>query len=210
MEITKPEHRGNLGGTDYVESYILPEKWAELSPELKEQLERKFSTAYLRTLERIMGREHVHKRIMGEIKDYEEKKIKDKVAIEKFGLSYRELEPWQQSMVDLIILREPSLLRESGMDERAKAIAEEAAAKAVLLQGNHIAQQVAKELSGEALHHSPISQHCEAVLETSPECSSFREIRSWVLCKAWDILEKEKRTKLPVGEAWQLARRTCR
>lgn len=30
-----------------------------------------------------------------------------------------------------------------------------------------------------------------------------------LLRKAWDILEKEKRTKLPVSEAWQEARKVC-
>jgi len=96
------------------------------------------------------------------------------------------------------------------MDElRAKQIAEEAAVTASELTGAKIAEQVAKELSGEVLHHSPISPHCEAVLATPPKCYDFRGIRSWVLCKAWDIMEKEKRTRLPVGEAWAEARKVC-
>ena len=61
----------------------------------------------------------------------------------------------------------------------------------------------------EEYHHSPISPHCEAVLAKPPSCEDFRGIRSWVLCKSWDIMEKEKRTKLPVGEAWREARKVC-
>jgi hypothetical protein len=96
------------------------------------------------------------------------------------------------------------------MDEIvAKRIAEEAAVKAVELQGSKIAQQVAKELSGEVLHTSPISPRCEAILASRPKCYDFRGIRSWVLCKAWEILEREKRTRLPVGEAWAEARKVC-
>jgi len=62
----------------------------------------------------------------------------------------------------------------------------------------------------EVLHHSPISEHCQRVLEEPPKCYDFRGIRSYVLCLAWKLLEDEKRTTLPVGEAWQKARATCR
>jgi len=89
-------------------------------------------------------------------------------------------------------------------------IAEEAAVKAVELQGQKIAQQVAKELSGEVVHHSPLSPHCQTVLANPPQCWDFRGIRAYVMCKAWDIMEREKRSQLPVGEAWAEARRTCR
>jgi len=96
------------------------------------------------------------------------------------------------------------------MDEiQAKRIAEEAAVKAVELQGSRIAEQVAKEMSGELLHQSPVSPHCEAVLASPPKCYDFRGIRAFVMCRAWDIMEKEKRTRLPVGEAWSEARRVC-
>jgi len=91
----------------------------------------------------------------------------------------------------------------------ARRIAEEAAVKASELTGTKIAEQVAKELSGEILHQSPISPHCERVLEIPPLCYDFRGIRSWVLCRSWDIMEKEKRMRLPVGEAWTEARRVC-
>jgi len=112
--------------------------------------------------------------------------------------------------VDALKLGSSSNPRRETMDElRAKQIAEEAAVKAVELQGSRIAEQVAKEMSGEMLHQSPISPHCEAVLETPPKCYDFRGIRSWVLCKAWDILEREKRIRLPVSEAWAEARGIC-
>lgn len=65
------------------------------------------------------------------------------------------------------------------------------------------------ELSGEVLYHSPISQHCEAVLAKPPKCYDFRGIRSWVMCRAFQILETQRRVKLPVGEAWREARRVC-
>lgn len=98
----------------------------------------------------------------------------------------------------------------SSMDEiQAGRIAEEAAVKASELTGSRIAEQVAKELSGGVLHQSPISEHCEAVLAEPPRCYDFRGIRSFVLCRAWDIMEKEKRTRLPVGEAWSEARTVC-
>jgi len=58
-------------------------------------------------------------------------------------------------------------------------------------------------------HHSPTSEHCERVLETKPRCWAFREIRSWVLCEAWRLLETEKLQRLPVSRAWQEARARC-
>lgn len=61
----------------------------------------------------------------------------------------------------------------------------------------------------EEYHHSPISKHCEQVLAHPPECTDFRKIRSWVMCRAFEILDKEGRRKLPVGEAWQEARGIC-
>lgn len=64
-------------------------------------------------------------------------------------------------------------------------------------------------LAKDALGHNPLSAHCEAVLAKAPLCYDFRNIRGWVMCRAWDILEKEKRTKLPVSEAWQEARKVC-
>ncbi|MBW2675278.1 MAG: hypothetical protein JRD89_18010 [Deltaproteobacteria bacterium] len=96
-----------------------------------------------------------------------------------------------------------------GRPSEASRIAEEAAVKAATLVGSRIAEQVAKELSGERIHMSPISPHCERILETPPRCWDFRGIRAYVMCRAWDIMEKEKRARLPVGEAWAEARRVC-
>lgn len=113
------------------------------------------------------------------------------------------------------VFSNPGEVSSSSMDEiRARQIAEEAAVKAVELHGQKIAEQVAKEMSGEMIHQSPISPHCERVLEALEKggipCWDFRLSRSAVLCKAWEILEKEKRTKLPVGEAWSYLRAKCK
>lgn len=65
-------------------------------------------------------------------------------------------------------------------------------------------------LRGETMiDNNPVSTQCEAVLAKPPKCFDFRGVRSYVMCKAWDILEKERRTKLPVSEAWQEVRRVC-
>ena len=76
------------------------------------------------------------------------------------------------------------------------------------LVATKMGEQLAKK--EEEVHHSPVTPHCERVLGTSPLCWDFRGIRSFVLCKAWDIMEKEKRKRLPVGEGWVEARKVCR
>lgn len=68
-------------------------------------------------------------------------------------------------------------------------------------------KQQVEGLAKDALE--PLSAHCEAVLAKPPKCFDFRGVRAFVMCRAWDILEKEKRTKLPVSEAWQEARKVC-
>lgn len=95
---------------------------------------------------------------------------------------------------------------EISREELDRAI-EKAAVSAATLTGTKIAEQLSKEEGG--CHHSPITPHCVNVLGTAPKCYDFRGIRSWVMCKAWDTMEKEKRVRLPVGEAWQRARETC-
>lgn len=57
-------------------------------------------------------------------------------------------------------------------------------------------------------YNSP-SIHCEGVLSKPPKCGSFREMRSWVLCRAWQIMDQEKLSTLPVGRAWDEAKRQC-
>ena len=100
----------------------------------------------------------------------------------------------------------PSLFQTGGDLE---TLVEKASVTAAELTGSKIAQQVARELSGQVLHSSPVSPHCQAVLNQPPPCWDFRGIRAFVMCRAWDIMEREKRTKLPVGEAWTQARRVC-
>jgi len=59
-----------------------------------------------------------------------------------------------------------------------------------------------------------VSPVCEAVLErgiTRDVCLDFREIRRFVICKAWKIMEKEK---VPFRDAikrsWAGAKEECR
>jgi hypothetical protein len=93
--------------------------------------------------------------------------------------------------------------------EELERMVDKAAISASVLTGQRIAEQLAKK-EQEPIHHSPISPHCENVLDNPPLCWDFRGIRSYVLCKAWDIMEKGKRVRLPVGEAWSEARKVCR
>lgn len=95
------------------------------------------------------------------------------------------------------------------MDEiRAKQIAEEAGVTAASLVGSQIAKEVAKQQE-ESLHGSPITERGKVILGEPPLCYDFRGTRSWVLTRAWQIMEKEKRPSLPVGEAWSDVRRVC-
>jgi hypothetical protein len=69
----------------------------------------------IRVLEPIMGAEWAKRERERVRKREEERREKDTIAIKHFQTPYRELEAWQQSMVDLIIMREkPSLLQEKG------------------------------------------------------------------------------------------------
>lgn len=91
-----------------------------------------------------------------------------------------------------------------------EAVATKAAVSASSLIGQKIAEQMAKKAEeAEALHGSPITERGKAVLGTVPLCYDFRGTRSWVLTRAWQIMEKEKRARLPVGEAWSDVRRIC-
>lgn len=76
--------------------------------------------------------------------------------------------------------------------------------RGVMTYGRYWGPLPATQMSG-----NPTSLHCEEVLERPPKCYDFRGIRSYVMCRAWDIMEKEKRTTLPVGEAWAEARKVC-
>lgn len=93
------------------------------------------------------------------------------------------------------------------LTKREEMVAERAAVQAAELTASRVVEQVAKELSGEVLHYSPISPHCEAVLAEPPKCFDFRGARSFCLCWAWKEMEERKLSQLPVGEAWQELRR---
>jgi hypothetical protein len=58
------------------------------------------------------------------------------------------------------------------------------------------------------------SEHCQVVLKELEEgkisCGDFRAVRSAAMCLAFDIYNKEGRTKLPLKEAWQKLRTKCR
>ena len=45
---------------------------------------------------------------------------------------------------------------------------------------------------------------------TKERCYDFREIRRWVMCKAWELMETEKlRFRDAVKKAWDLVRIEC-
>jgi len=60
---------------------------------------------------------------------------------------------------------------------------------------------------------NPISAKCEYVLErgTPAEvCKDFREIRRWVLCRAWELMETEGlRFRDAISRAWIEAKEKC-
>lgn len=103
----------------------------------------------------------------------------------------------------------PFFSKGGAMDrEEARRIAEEAAVGAASLVGPQIAKEMAKQQE-ESLHGSPMTERGKAILGEPPLCYDFRGTRSWVLTRAWQMMEKEKRPSLPVGEAWSDVRRVC-
>jgi len=98
------------------------------------------------------------------------------------------------------------------IEEFIEKAAEKAAVSASALTGQKVATQVSQGLEKtfeEVLHGSPISPYAEEVLGKVPACWDFRGIRSWVLTRAWQIMEKERLKTLPVGRAWRDARIAC-
>jgi hypothetical protein len=98
------------------------------------------------------------------------------------------------------------------MTERdLEAVAERAAVAALAAMMPKLTGELARELQEILLGErgNPVSPHCERVLATPPPCTGFREIRSWVLCRSWEKMEKEGLERLPVGEAWREARTVC-
>ena len=60
---------------------------------------------------------------------------------------------------------------------------------------------------------NPISTKCEVILReplTKDRCYDFRAIRQWVMCKTWDIMEKEHiRFADAIKKAWEEAKIQC-
>ena len=71
------------------------------------------------------------------------------------------------------------------------------------------------DVLGETLKENPVSAKCEAVLRapepTKSTCYDFREIRRWVMCKTWALMETEKLPfKDAIRKSWQEARSKCK
>jgi len=60
---------------------------------------------------------------------------------------------------------------------------------------------------------NPVSEHCKFVLENDlpPEvCRSFRGIRSWVMCRTFELMEKKKMPfRQAIRTAWAEAKQRC-
>jgi len=60
---------------------------------------------------------------------------------------------------------------------------------------------------------NPLTEHCKMVLEkgiTEAICKSFRGIRSWVMCRAFELIEKEKMGfRDALKTAWAEAHEKC-
>lgn len=55
-----------------------------------------------------------------------------------------------------------------------------------------------------------VSAVCAKVLEKPPKCFDFRGIRRWAMCRAWQIMETEKKPfKKAIKEAWRHAKSIC-
>lgn len=50
---------------------------------------------------------------------------------------------------------------------------------------------------------------CQVILAEPPRCDDFKKARAWVLCHAWDRMEKEHLAELPVRESWIELRKVC-
>ena len=68
-------------------------------------------------------------------------------------------------------------------------------------------------LASEVREIDEVSPKCASVLEaplSKDRCYSFRGIRQWVMCRAWEIMETEK---VPFSEAisraWAEAKKGC-
>lgn len=90
----------------------------------------------------------------------------------------------------------------------AGRIAERAAVGALTGVGAKVAEAAAKE-AVEGVHESPITPRGERILVTPVACWDFRGTRSYVLTKAWALMEARHLSSLPVHEAWGQVRKVC-
>ena len=69
---------------------------------------------------------------------------------------------------------------------------------------------LAEALKGEG---NPVSPVCKTVLGeeiTKDRCYDFREVRRLALCKAWEIMEKERVPfRTAISSAWDWVKRQC-
>ncbi len=60
---------------------------------------------------------------------------------------------------------------------------------------------------------NPISEHCKLVLENdlpAEVCTSFRGIRRWVMCRAWELMDENKMPfRQAMRTAWAEAKEKC-
>jgi len=60
---------------------------------------------------------------------------------------------------------------------------------------------------------NPVSEHCRLILENDlpPDvCRSFRGIRSWVMCRTWELMEEKKMPfRQAIRTAWAEAKKRC-
>ena len=60
---------------------------------------------------------------------------------------------------------------------------------------------------------NPVSEHCQRVFDiglTKNTCTDFRFIRSWVMCKAWSLIDEQKlRFGDAIRVAWKIAKDIC-
>jgi len=76
-----------------------------------------------------------------------------------------------------------------------------------------VAKEIAELLGIDGKEMNPISEHCKRVLErglTEGICKDFKEIRRWVMCRTWQLMEeKGKRFKDAISQAWKEAKDIC-
>jgi len=58
---------------------------------------------------------------------------------------------------------------------------------------------------------NPPSEHCKAVLSSLDEklCRDFRGQRSWVMCRAWELIDEGMTFRDAIRTAWEELREKC-